>query len=74
MDAVPHFSRSFVGERNGQNRRRRYPLIADEVRNPVRDYTRLAASGARQDQERTFGVRDRFALLWIQALEEIHEK
>ena len=74
MYAIPHFSRRFVGERNGQDRRRRHPLVADEVRNPVRNHTCLTASGACQDQERTFGVRDGFALLWIQALEEIHEK
>jgi hypothetical protein len=46
----------------------------DQMRDPVRDDPRLAASGAGEQQERALDVRDSRLLLWIQTLEKIHEK
>ena len=45
----------------------------DDMRDAVRDDARLAAAGAGQDQQRTFGVGNGFALLGIQPFEKIHE-
>jgi len=50
----------------------REAVAADEMGDAVRNDARFAAPGASQDQQRTFGVRDGFALLGIQALQEIH--
>ena len=64
-DARAHFVRGLVGERDRQDGGRRDAMAADEMRDAVRDDARLAASGAGQDQQRTFGVCDGFALLGV---------
>ena len=46
--------------------------VADEVRDPAGDDARLAGAGARQDQQRTVGVQDRFPLLGVEGFEELH--
>lgn len=43
-----------------------------EVRNTVCDHARFAASGTSQNQHRTVGSRYCFALLRVEAREEIH--
>ena len=44
-----------------------------EMRDPVGDDTGLPAARAGEDQQRTFDVRNRFALLGVQTLKEIHQ-
>ena len=48
--------------------------VGDDVRDAMRDDAGLAAARAGQNQQRSFGVGDRFALLRVQAFEEIHEE
>jgi nitrite reductase (NADH) small subunit len=45
---------------------------ADQMRNPVCDYARLAAAGAGQNQNRAFGRFYSFTLLGIEARKEVH--
>jgi hypothetical protein len=40
-------------------------MPADKVRNAMRNHASFSAAGACQDQQRTFGVSNRFALLGI---------
>ncbi len=40
-------------------------MVADEVRDAVRDHTRFTAPGTGEDQKRTFGIGDGFALLRV---------
>lgn len=47
-------------------------MILNEMRYPMGNHPRLAAPGAREQQKRTCNVRNRFFLLGIQSLEEIH--
>ena len=70
--AVPHLVRGLVGERDRQNRRWRHMVIANDAGDAVRDDAGFAAAGAGQNQQRTFGMRNGFALLGIEALEKIH--
>lgn len=44
----------------------------NQVRDPMRDDPRFAASGTRQKQKRTCYMRDSFTLLRIESGEEIH--
>ena len=71
--ALAHFAGGLVGESDGQNGRRRHVPRGNDVRDAVRDDAGLPAARAGQDQERTFGVAHRFALLRVQPFEEIHE-
>jgi hypothetical protein len=74
MDPLAHLIGGFVGEGNSQNAGSGDAMRFDEMGDAVRDDTRFAASGARQQQEGSFDVRDSRLLLWIQTLEKIHEK
>ena len=47
--------------------------MVHEMRDPVCDHTGLAAASAGEDQQRTFDVRSRIALLGIQTCKEIHQ-
>ena len=47
--------------------------MVNEMRDAVRDDAGLAAARAGQDQQRTFDVRNGFALLGIQAFKKIHQ-
>ena len=65
-------SGGLVGEGDRQNGGRRHVPRRDDVRDAVRDDPGFAAARAGQNQQRPFGAGDRFALLRVQALEEIH--
>jgi hypothetical protein len=56
LDPRAHFPGRFVRERDGENAIRLGEPVADEMGNTVRDDTRLARSGASQDQDRTIGL------------------
>ena len=47
-------------------------MAADEMSDAVRNDACFAAAGARQNQQRAFSVINGFALLGIEALQEIH--
>ena len=70
-DAVAHLVGGFVGEGDGENRIGRRALI-DQIGDAVGDDARFARAGSRQDQQRTFGSEDSFALLRVQIVEKIH--
>jgi hypothetical protein len=74
MNSLAHLISGFVGEGNSQNAGSGDAMRFDEMGDAVRDDARFAASGAREQQERSFDVRDSRLLLWIQTLEKIHEK
>ncbi len=71
-DALAHFARGFIGERDGEDGRRRHAAFGDNVRDAMRDDARFAAARAGQNQQRTFGVAHRFTLLGIEPFKKIH--
>ena len=42
--------------------------VADEIRDAARDDARLAGSGAREDQQRSLDVQNRFALFRVEGI------
>ena len=65
LDARAHFLRRLVRERDREHFVRLRVAVADEIRDAAGDDARLARAGAGKDQQRTFGVKDRFALLGV---------
>jgi hypothetical protein len=53
-DALLHFARGFVGERDGENIVRAHALL-DQVSDAKSNHARLARACAGKDQHRTFG-------------------
>jgi hypothetical protein len=72
LDPPAHFFRRFVGERDGEDFVRLRVTVADEIRDAARDDARLAGARARENQQRPADVQDRFALLGIQGVQEVH--
>src|SRR6185436_15725659 len=72
LDARPHFLRGLVRERDGKNAIGCRSSCADEMRDPVRDHTRLARTGAREDEKRTLSLQNSSLLFRIETGEEIH--
>jgi hypothetical protein len=68
----PHLFRGFIGERHRQDARTGDPVLLHQMRHPMRDYARLAAPGAGQQEQRTFDVGHGGLLLRIQTLKKIH--
>jgi len=56
LDAPAHLGRSLVGEGHGQNGVRRDIQHLHQPRDPVGEHTRLAGTGAGQDQQRPGGA------------------
>ena len=67
---LTHLAGGFVRKSDGQDGARRYAQIADQVGDPVREHAGLARSGAGEDKQRPFAVRDGGTLLWIQGTED----
>ncbi len=65
LDALAHFVRRLIGERDCDNGGPGHPMDVNEMRHAVRDHPRFAASGAGQQQQRTFDVLDSRLLLRI---------
>ena len=65
FDAGAHFLRGLVREGHREDFVWRRVSLADEVSDAERDHARLAGSGAGQNQQRTIGVHDCFALFRI---------
>jgi hypothetical protein len=74
LDALAHLIGSLIGECHRQDGRSRDAMRFHQMSDAVRNDARLPASGAGQQQERSFDVRDSRLLLWIQTLEKIHER
>jgi hypothetical protein len=74
MDPLPHLISGFIGEGDRQDAGSGNMVRLDQMRYAMRDYARLAATGAGQQQQRSFDMRDSRLLLWIETLEKIHEK
>ena len=66
LDARPHLLRGFVGESDGEDTVGLCESVADEVRNAMRDDTRLARPRAGQNQQRTLGLENSLALFGIE--------
>jgi hypothetical protein len=60
-----HLIRRFVRECDGENLFRTDAAILDQMRDPIRDYTRFSAAGARKNEYRPIRCLDRFQLLRI---------
>jgi hypothetical protein len=72
LHPLAHLTGCFIGERNREDRRAGDPMIPDQVRDPVSDYTGLAGAGSSEEQQRAFDVFNSFFLLGIEPLEKIH--
>src|SRR5262245_14385631 len=72
LDTRAHFLRSLVGERDGKNPIRFVEVVADQVRNAMRDDARLPRAGAREYQNGTVRLEYCRPLLGIQGGEKIH--
>ena len=72
IDALCHLAGGFIGERDCQNRFRQDSLIVDQVRDAVGDHARLSRPGAGQDEQRSIGGFDGFALFGIELGEKRH--
>ena len=59
-------SRGLVRERDRQDLGRPGKALAEQVRDPVREHAGLPGAGARQDEQGTFAVADRFELRRIE--------
>ena len=69
-DPLAHLGRRLVRERDREDPPRRDVAHADEVGDPVSEHARLARPGAREDEERALGRRDRAGLLGVQARDD----
>ena len=65
-DALAHFGRGLIGERNGEDRRRRHVALGDDVRDAMSDDASFSAASTGEDKQRTFRVAHRFSLLRVE--------
>ena len=65
---MAHLVGGLVGERDGQDRRRRHALV-DEVGDAVGEHPGLARPGAGDDQQRAAAVHDGVELIGIEQVE-----
>ena len=70
-DARQHLLRGLVRKGDGKQPVRTHLARLDEPRDARRQYSRLAAAGAREDQRGLSGQRDGFELLLVQTCEEL---
>ena len=69
-DAAAHLVGRLVGERDGEDRRRRHALV-DEVGDAMGEHPRLARSGAGDDQQRSAAVDDGVELVGVEPGERV---
>ena len=69
-DAAAHLVGRLVGERDGEDRRRRHALV-DEVGDAVGEHPRLARSGPGDDQQRPAAVDDGVELVGVEPGERV---
>jgi hypothetical protein len=67
LDARPHLFRGLVGECDGEHAVRRRMPVGHEMCDAMRDDAGLSGTGAGENQQRSFGVKDRFLLFRVQA-------
>jgi hypothetical protein len=70
LDAIAHLAGGLIGERDGENRVRVDAMHLDEARDAHRKDTRLARTGAGENEERTIPMEHGFTLCRIQPTEE----
>jgi hypothetical protein len=70
-NAFAHFSRGFIGKRDGENRAARNALL-NQVGDTIRYDARLAGACARQDKDWPIDGEHSLALLGIQVIKNIH--
>ncbi len=70
LDALGHLAGGLVRERDREDRVGRDPLLADQVRDPMRERPGLAGAGARHDQDRALHVQDGLGLDRVEVLEQ----
>ena len=66
LDARAHFFGGLVREGDGEDFVRLRVAVADEVRDAAGDDARLAGTRARENQQRSVDVKNRFALFGIE--------
>src|SRR5258708_2317683 len=71
FDAPSHFARTLVGRGDRQDAVGRCPLDLDQPREPMDQYPRLAAAGAREYQGSTQGRGHGFPLVLVEAVENV---
>ena len=73
-DTLAHFLGGLVGEGDGEDLVEVGEPAADDVGDAIGDDTGLARAGAREDQQRAFGMEDGVALFRIEFVEEGHQE
>ena len=71
-EALAHLGGGLVGERDGQNLPRLDAQVFEHMGDAIREHARLAAAGAREDEQRSFGAEHRFALGAVEGIEVYH--
>jgi hypothetical protein len=72
--ALLHLACSLVGERDGQHLVGPHPPGLDKIRQPMRKHTGLAGPSTGEDQQGTPGVKDGFALRFVEALGQVEAR
>ena len=65
IHTLPHLSGRLIGKRDRHNMIRLYALLFHKIGNPVRQSTRLAASGSRQHEHGPRRCKNRFLLFLV---------
>ena len=71
MHPLPHLISGFIGEGDRQDAGSGNMVRLDQMRYAMRDYARLAATGAGEDQQGSVGGLDRAPLRLVEAGEQI---
>ena len=71
-EALAHLGGGLVGERDGQDLPRLDAQVFEHMGDAIREHARLAAAGAREDEQRSFGAEHRFALGAVEGIEVYH--
>ena len=66
LEPLAHLACGLVGEGDGQDLVRLHPAGVDQVRDAMREHTRLAGARAGDDEEGPFGVDDGFPLRGVE--------
>ena len=70
LDPLGHLARRLVRERDREDRAGRHAVLADQVRDPVRERPRLARAGPGHDEDGPLRVQDGLGLDVVQAVEQ----
>ena len=66
IDSFLHFLRRLIGKGDGEDLRRSHAVLSDEIGDALRDDSCLAGPGPRDDEERSFLMRDGLFLFFVE--------